>query len=301
LVPGRAVAGAAGSAAGRLLARRLGRLPEAVPRGAGRRTRLRGLRAGHRHQGAPLRSAERRLRSHRLLLQGQRDITTSPQMQRCALRLDRAAARVDVDLLPYHVPGLTLVVEGIDGASRCGSVLAESANVEDILAPIISDREARRLARAADRNARMEERLQAKARRLIMQPTGEEVNDDEGHNALQFGWRSENEGARTGRSCWRPRCCRAELSTPTASCGPATLLGTCCGLATVCRRSSPSSPATSDSSGPALACPRSHRAMGPSLSASAHCVAAMTTRTTSTAFGRLCSLSGAGFSSREQG
>jgi hypothetical protein len=42
--------------------------------------------------------------------------TQSHQMQRCALRLDRAAASVNVDLLPYHVPGLTLVAEGIDGA-----------------------------------------------------------------------------------------------------------------------------------------------------------------------------------------
>ncbi len=47
--------------------------------------------------------------------------TISPQMQRCALRLDRAAARVDVDLLPYHVPGLTLIAEGIDGASLLNS------------------------------------------------------------------------------------------------------------------------------------------------------------------------------------
>ncbi len=31
--------------------------------------------------------------------------TKSPQMQRCTLRLDQAAASVNVDLLQYHVPG----------------------------------------------------------------------------------------------------------------------------------------------------------------------------------------------------
>ncbi len=40
--------------------------------------------------------------------------TQSPQMQRCALRLDRAAASVHILCLRLHVPGLTLVAEGID-------------------------------------------------------------------------------------------------------------------------------------------------------------------------------------------
>ncbi len=35
--------------------------------------------------------------------------TQSAPMQRCALRLYRAAASANVDLLPYHIPGLTLV------------------------------------------------------------------------------------------------------------------------------------------------------------------------------------------------
>jgi hypothetical protein len=48
--------------------------------------------------------------------------TVSPQMQRAALHIARVAASVDVPLLPWHVPGLTLVAEGIDGASRSGSV-----------------------------------------------------------------------------------------------------------------------------------------------------------------------------------
>jgi hypothetical protein len=52
---------------------------------------------------------------------------------------------------------------------------------------------------------------------------------------------------------------------------------------------------------PALACLRSRCSMAPSLGASAHCVAAPATRTTSTAFGRLCSLSWTGCSSLERG
>lgn len=47
--------------------------------------------------------------------------TQSPQMQRCALEVDRAAAGADVDLMLLHVPGLNLVAEGSDGASRAGA------------------------------------------------------------------------------------------------------------------------------------------------------------------------------------
>ncbi len=65
--------------------------------------------------------------------------TQSATMQRCALRLDRAAASANVDLLPYHVPVLTLVAEGIDGASRSGADFGEDVNVHSILGPAISD------------------------------------------------------------------------------------------------------------------------------------------------------------------
>ena len=65
--------------------------------------------------------------------------TQSPQMQRCALRLDRAAAAVHVSCLPLHVPGLTLVAEGIDGASRSGSEFGAGVNVDSILGPAVSD------------------------------------------------------------------------------------------------------------------------------------------------------------------
>ncbi len=59
----------------------------------------------------------------------------SPQMQRCALRLDRAAASVNVDLLPYYVPA-----EGIDGASRAGADFGAGVNVDSILGPSVSDK-----------------------------------------------------------------------------------------------------------------------------------------------------------------
>ena len=65
--------------------------------------------------------------------------TQSPQMQRCALRLDRAAARANVDCLPCHVPGLVLVAEGVDGASRAGSELGPDANVAAVLGPAVDD------------------------------------------------------------------------------------------------------------------------------------------------------------------
>ena len=66
--------------------------------------------------------------------------TQSPHMQRCALRLDRAAAAAHVSCLPLHVPGLTLVAEGIDGASRSGAEFGADANVDSILGMAASDK-----------------------------------------------------------------------------------------------------------------------------------------------------------------
>jgi hypothetical protein len=60
-------------------------------------------------------------------------------MQRDALHIARVAASVDVSLLPWHVPGLTLVAEGIDGASRSGSDLGDDANLAAVLGPAVSD------------------------------------------------------------------------------------------------------------------------------------------------------------------
>jgi hypothetical protein len=74
----------------------------------------------------------------------------SPPMQRCALRLDRAAAAVDVDCLPqHHVPGLTLMAEGIDRASRGGADFGPDVNLESILGPAVSDELWLLIARAA--------------------------------------------------------------------------------------------------------------------------------------------------------
>ncbi len=48
---------------------------------------------------------------------------------------------MDVDCLPLHVP--TLVSEGVDGASRCGSdstsELGEDANVDSVRGPAVAD------------------------------------------------------------------------------------------------------------------------------------------------------------------
>jgi hypothetical protein len=63
----------------------------------------------------------------------------SPQMQRCALRLNRDAAAADVDFSPWHVPGLQLVAEGIDGASRAGVALGDDANLAAVLGPAVVD------------------------------------------------------------------------------------------------------------------------------------------------------------------
>ena len=49
----------------------------------------------------------------------------SPHLQRCALRLNRAAASVDVDCLPLHVPGLTLAtLVSTPGPEPCARWLA---------------------------------------------------------------------------------------------------------------------------------------------------------------------------------
>ncbi len=44
-----------------------------------------------------------------------------------------------MDCLPLHVPGLTLVAEGVGGASRSGSELGDGANVDSVRGPTISD------------------------------------------------------------------------------------------------------------------------------------------------------------------
>ena len=65
--------------------------------------------------------------------------TQSAPVQRCALYLSRLAAAANVDVLPWHVPGLQLVAEGIDGASRAGDDLGHGLNVQSALGPAVSD------------------------------------------------------------------------------------------------------------------------------------------------------------------
>ncbi len=63
----------------------------------------------------------------------------SAALQRSALRVSRLCASHDLDLLVWHVPGLQLVEEGVDGASRGGSHFGEDANVQSVLGPAVSD------------------------------------------------------------------------------------------------------------------------------------------------------------------
>ena len=65
--------------------------------------------------------------------------TQSGPMQRSALRCSRLSAKLDVDLLPWHVPGMALVTEGVDGASRGGSHFGSDENLESALGPAVSD------------------------------------------------------------------------------------------------------------------------------------------------------------------
>ena len=65
--------------------------------------------------------------------------TSSPPMQRQAVRLNRVSYRQELDLLLAHVPGLALVEEGIDGASRAGAQFGPDANLEHVLGPRVGD------------------------------------------------------------------------------------------------------------------------------------------------------------------
>ena len=63
----------------------------------------------------------------------------SPALQSVALRCDTFCAKHDVNLYCMHVPGLALIEEGIDGASRHGDAFGEGANVDGIRAAAVSD------------------------------------------------------------------------------------------------------------------------------------------------------------------
>ena len=64
----------------------------------------------------------------------------SPALQRVAVRADRFCSKLDIDLHCMHVPGLVLIEEGIDGASRDGCAFGDEANVESIRGVSVSDR-----------------------------------------------------------------------------------------------------------------------------------------------------------------
>ena len=65
--------------------------------------------------------------------------TGSAPMQRQAVRLNRVAYNNELDLILTHVPGLSLVEEGVDGASRAGTHFGPDANLAHVLGPRVSD------------------------------------------------------------------------------------------------------------------------------------------------------------------
>ena len=65
--------------------------------------------------------------------------SSSPVMQRQAVRLNRISYEHELDLLLMHVPGLALVEEGIDGASRSGTHFGPDANLAHVLGPRVSE------------------------------------------------------------------------------------------------------------------------------------------------------------------
>jgi hypothetical protein len=62
----------------------------------------------------------------------------SPVMQRSAVQLNRFLFRLDVLPRFWHVPGLTLVAEGVDGASRGGGALGDAC-VDRVVGPAVKD------------------------------------------------------------------------------------------------------------------------------------------------------------------
>ena len=60
-------------------------------------------------------------------------------MQAGSLKFARLCAGAGVDPLCMHVPGLALVAEGIDGASRSGTTFGKDANLDSVVGPSVSD------------------------------------------------------------------------------------------------------------------------------------------------------------------
>lgn len=71
-------------------------------------------------------------------------------LQDMALEVNRLNVLYRIELIPMHVPGTTLVEEGIDGASRDGSDFGNDANVGALLGPSVSDQLWARIVKVAD-------------------------------------------------------------------------------------------------------------------------------------------------------
>ena len=77
--------------------------------------------------------------------------SSSPPMQAGSLKFARLCAGAGVDPLCMHVPGLALVAEGIDGASRSGTTFGKDANLDSVVGPSVSDSLWAKIAGAAQR------------------------------------------------------------------------------------------------------------------------------------------------------
>jgi hypothetical protein len=67
-----------------------------------------------------------------------------------ARRADALCAKLDIDLHCLHVPGLALIAEGIDGASRDGASFGDGVNVKSIMGPAVDDQLWDMIQRVAD-------------------------------------------------------------------------------------------------------------------------------------------------------
>jgi len=63
----------------------------------------------------------------------------SPELQEAALAVNNIRVKLDIITPLLHVPGLALMHEGIDGASRSGDNFGPGVNVEGIRGPAVSD------------------------------------------------------------------------------------------------------------------------------------------------------------------
>jgi len=74
----------------------------------------------------------------------------SPELQEAALIVNDIRIKLDILTPLLHVPGLALMAEGIDGASRAGHAFGQGMNVEEIRGPSITDQLWNRIQALAD-------------------------------------------------------------------------------------------------------------------------------------------------------